>query len=110
LSAYTRSSVQEADAGAYWVRITNIAGSQFSQEAALTVMPIAPPQVAGVAPVAGGWQIAGSGDPGTFLVQVSSNLVQWDQAASVPGAGGTFSWIDSQTNWPQRFYRVVWTP
>ena len=110
LSTYTRSSVQEADAGAYWVRVTNMAGSQFSQEAALTVLPITPPQVVDMTPVAGGWQIAGSGDPGTFLVLVSSNLVEWDQAASMPGADGIFSWIDSQTDWPQRFYRVVWTP
>ena len=109
-STYTRQAVQEADAGVYWVRITNVAGSLFSQEAALTVLPIAPPQVTGITLAPGGWQISGTGDPGTFLVQVSSDLVQWSEAASLPVTNGTFSWIDSQTNWPQRFYRVVWTP
>jgi uncharacterized lipoprotein YddW (UPF0748 family) len=110
LSAYTRQAVQVADAGLYFVRVTNAAGSLVSQEAMLTVLPIAAPQVSGITQLPGGWQISGTGDPGTFLVQVSSNLLDWAQAASLPGANGTFSWVDSQTNWPQRFYRVVWNP
>jgi hypothetical protein len=103
------ADVQATDAGAYSVVVSNTAGSVASQEAVLTVLAIVPPQITNLAVASGATHLGGLGDPGQFVIEVSTNLFQWSAAATLPSADGRFLWTDSETN-SARFYRARWIP
>jgi hypothetical protein len=49
-----------------------------------------------------------SGNPGTYRVQASSDLVNWALVTTTATASGGFTWIDPvSTTSPRRFYRTV---
>ena len=54
-------------------------------------------------------QLNGSGDPGTYTMECSSNLVNWLTQTSFYSGSGTFQWVDGTTNSPRRFYRASWS-
>jgi hypothetical protein len=107
---YVIPAIQPTNQGSYRVIITNVAGSITSQPAALAVVPIVPPQLTSIDPRPSGIQLTGTGDPGTYTIEVSSNLVAWIVCTSFPSLSGGFSWVDPVTNPSPRLYRAVWTP
>jgi hypothetical protein len=55
-------------------------------------------------------QLSGSGDPGQFIIQASSNLFDWLDVTNLLGGDGAFQYIDSVTNASLRFYRAKLFP
>ncbi len=108
-SAYTRPDVQAIDAGNYSVTVINVAGSVTSQDALLTVIPIVAPQLTSIEADLTGILIRGNGDPGNYVIEISTNLIVWNFAATVPSSTGAFTWRDPALDSP-KYYRARWTP
>ncbi len=110
-SGYTRTNLQTNDSGSYSVVVTNLAGSITSAAALLLVLSPAVPHLETITlePV-GFIQLTGSGDPGSYTIQVSTNLTSWQDLASFLSSSGAFEWHEPQTNGPCRFYRTRWSP
>ncbi len=110
-STYTRTNVQPAHAGNYSAVVTNVAGTAFSQDAVLTILTVTPPQLGVTASLSNGNIVfTGSGNPGTYTIELSTNLANWQDLVEVISTNGVFQWIDSVTNAPRRFYRARWEP
>jgi hypothetical protein len=106
-TAYNIASVTWSNAGQYSVTITNVAGSVSSSPALLTVLPAAPSHIDSILVLPDGTvQLTGSGDAGSYTIEASTNLTDWHQLLTVVNTNGTFLWVDSTTNAPQRFYRA----
>jgi pectate lyase len=109
-SVLTLSAVQAANAGAYSVLITNLAGPVTSTNASLTVtsaMPAAP-QLSNPAYTNGIFSLTVNGDPGhDYIVQVSTNLTDWTSIFTNSLPALPFTWYDPDaSNFTQRYYRV----
>jgi hypothetical protein len=110
-SSYTRNNVQTNDTGNYSVLVTNIAGPALSSNALLTVLlPVAPVFERIIALPNFQIQISGTGEPGTYFFEFSTNLAAWENLGSVLSTNGAFVYSDSSTNGTQRYYRARWTP
>jgi hypothetical protein len=110
-SAFSFGGVQRTNAGPYSVVIINAAGTAISSNAQLTVNPVTPVRFDSITLLPNGQvSLQGSGDPGYFIVQASSNLTDWLNVTNILGAQGSFQYIDSVTNFPQRFYRAKLYP
>ncbi len=97
--------------GSYFVVVTNIAGAVTSAPAMLAVQIPRPPSFSQFSvPVGGPVQIAGSGEPGQFLIQFSDDLVIWRELVTLVSTNGTFNYEDPDRTLPRRFYRVRWLP
>jgi hypothetical protein len=70
--------------------------------------PGAPVRVTGVTLLAGGRiQMQGSGDPGNFAIDSSTNLVNWVQVTNFVSGNGTFDFTETATNTSaQRYFRL----
>ena len=74
-SSYTRTNVQANDAGHYWAVITNLAGSVTSSNATPALAPLQPLQFSQILLLPDkGIRLALSGEPGAYLIEVSTNL------------------------------------
>jgi hypothetical protein len=105
----TISNVAAGDAGSYAVLVTNAVGSALSAPALLTVVASAPPQFNSIGLLSdGSVQLAMSGTPAaSYLLQCTSNWVDWASLASLTNTNGLFQYNDpSVTNGGQRFYRL----
>lgn len=113
-SALTLLGVQPANAGAYSVLVTNLAGSVASTNAYLSVAVTAParPEMSGVVFTNGTFNLTVSGDPGhDYIIQSSTNLADWTAIFTNPLPALPFVWSDSAaSNFPQRFYRIQLGP
>jgi hypothetical protein len=111
-SSYTRLNLQGGDAGNYSVLITNLAGSIASMDAALLIVLPQPLTFNSVTLLPGGWlQLLLSGAPGVYTLQTSSNLTDWDFAASLTNVSGTVEFTDEPvTNQVQRYFRALSAP
>ena len=110
-SWFTITGVDWSHGGDYSVTVTNVAGIAASSPAVLTVLPAAPSQIDSIALLPDGTvQISASGDAGHYAVQVSTNLLDWENLLVVPNTNGAFLWFDAVTNAPQRFYRARHAP
>jgi hypothetical protein len=110
-SAYVITNVQRFNAGGYAASVTNIAGGVFSSNATLTVTPVTPVHIDSFSLLPGGTlKVTGTGDPGQFIVQGSSNLFDWSDLGTVTSDGNTFLFTDSVTNATRRFYRAKLYP
>jgi hypothetical protein len=110
-SVYTRTNAQRYDAGNYSVLVTNVAGSLQSSNAVLTVTSVTPVHFSGITDLHNGlFSLQGSGDPGSFAIDTSTNLVNWIQITNVFGTNGTFQFTDAVTNAPQRYFRARLLP
>ncbi len=54
------------------------------------------------------WQA--TGDPGVVFIEASSNLSTWSVVTNLSSPDGTFSFSESATNFPRRFYRLKLSP
>jgi GH25 family lysozyme M1 (1,4-beta-N-acetylmuramidase) len=92
-ASYTRTNAQYADAGAYSVLVTNLAGAITSSPAALSIITASPAQFQVPVVQTNGWlQLVLSGDSGaTYYVQSSTNLVDWQPFTNLTLINGAFT-------------------
>jgi pectate lyase len=113
-STLSLANVQNTNAGNYFVVITNSAGSVTSSVAVLTISTgtVLPPQVSSVVFNAGVFGFSVNGAAGqSYLVQASTNLVNWTTIFTTNPASLPFVWSDAATsNFPRRFYRIQLGP
>jgi hypothetical protein len=105
------TNVQPAQAGSYSVMVTNAGGSATSAVAVLTVA--GPPVLLNPRTIADGaftFTIVGAAGL-AYLVEVTTNLVEWTPLGSVSNQTGQAAFIDStSSNSVARFYRASWVP
>ena len=101
-------NVQTNQAGSYRVIVTNSYGSVTSQVAVLTVVPPPPRILAGsLVRTNGQFKFTLQSQPGSrFVIQASTNLVNWTNLATVTNVLGTIPFTDTATNFKWRFYRA----
>lgn len=108
-SSYTAFNVQTNDAGNYSVLVTNVAGSLLSSNALLTLLPPLPSQFQPPLLLPDqSLQLGITGEPGaTYLIQTSTNLVDWDTLTSLvlTNGSGVFN-AGPATSEDQRFFRA----
>lgn len=110
-SWFSIASVNWNHDGLYAVTVTNVAGSAYSSPAVLTVLPAAPSHIDSILMLPDGTaQLSASGDAGNYVIEVSTNLLDWENLVVVPNTNGSFLWLDPVTNAPQRFYRAKHGP
>ena len=110
-TTYTISNTQPANAGSYSVIVTNIYGNTTSGDALLTVTLPAPPQIDSITLMpAGQVLLQVSGLPDNYAVEATTNLVDWGELTNFTTTTNPFQYLDSETNLPQRFYRVRLIP
>jgi hypothetical protein len=112
-----RAEVQQAEQGVYSVVVSNLVGVVTSDPAPLTVVipppPTHPPQINAVMLLPDDTlQLSVSGEAGhAFAIDASTNLADWAILARIVSRTGGFEFTDLDApGYPQRFYRVVWTP
>jgi hypothetical protein len=112
LSSLTRTNVQLADAGAYSVIVSNLAGTATSDDAALTLPPAAGALHIDLITLlpGGNAQLQISGGPGNFAIDAGPTLSGFTQVTSLSTTGAVFEYIDPETNQPSRFFRVRVVP
>jgi hypothetical protein len=101
----TLSNVTSAQAGTYYVNVSNSAGSTNSTTASLTVYPTAAATLTQAAYVSGQFALNISGVTNSqYVVQASTNLLDW---VSVQTNTAPFTFVDSNASqFSQRFYRA----
>ena len=109
-SILTLADVQTANAGVYTVIITNIAGNVTSANVTLAVSSgtLSQPQLS-VLPVANGmFNLTVNSDGGNpFVIQVSTNLIDWNSIYTNLTPTFPVTWTDSNADdFNQRFYRI----
>ena len=113
-STLTLNNVQATNAGTYSVIVSNAAGAVNSTNALLTVSSgaYAPPQVTGLIFTNGAFRLTIAGDSGPdYIVQASSNLLNWDDRFTNHAPVPPFNWSDTAaTNFARRFYRIKISP
>jgi hypothetical protein len=112
-SSLMLTNVAMSDAANYSVVITNSVGSTTSSNAPLVVMAPAPasPQLLSPAFSNGLFTFSVSGVAGPdYLVQASTNLVDWENVFTNFSPAPPFLWTDGETNFDRRFYRVRIVP
>ena len=104
----TLTNVQLSDAGVYFAMVTNTAGAAMSSNAVLKLSgTYAQPQVTGAGFTNGliSFTIAGDSGP-DYIVQASTNLVNWEDIFTNYAPTPPFNWRDSNSvNFLRRFYR-----
>ncbi|HEY5296526.1 MAG TPA: immunoglobulin domain-containing protein [Verrucomicrobiae bacterium] len=109
-STLTLANVQATNAGVYSVIVTNSAGPATSANAILTVSTggFTSPQLSSFAFSNGVFSLTINGNSGPdYIVQVSTNLVDWVNIFTNHSPTPPFIWTDSDaSNFSRRFYRV----
>ena len=109
----TISNAQPTAAGTYSVVVSNVGGLATSSNALLTVVALQPPDFDQITVTPGNQvRLVLSGQPGNYVVQISSNLVNWVAWTNVViETNGQVELLDSSTaSDPQRFYRAAPAP
>lgn len=55
-------------------------------------------------------QFQASGDPGSVVIEASTNLTSWEAITNVVNDNGTFQFSETTTNQPRRFFRLKLAP
>ncbi|MEO5803748.1 MAG: immunoglobulin domain-containing protein [Verrucomicrobiota bacterium] len=55
-------------------------------------------------------RLQGSGDPGNFIIESSTNLVGWSELTNIFSTNGTFEYFATTTNQTQRYFRLRVSP
>jgi hypothetical protein len=82
-----------------------------TQSFSVTVSRPVQPGLANASIFSGKFGITISGDTGPdYTIQASSNLLNWSPILTTNPPTTPFLFLDSLTNYPQRFYRVILGP
>ncbi len=104
-SSLALSNVQSANEGAYTVVVSNAFGSVTSASATLTVDAAVTLGFAGF--TTNGFQFQMTGPVGMYVLQLSTNLVDWSAVSTNNAPNGVIDFIDPHaTSFERRFYRV----
>jgi Concanavalin A-like lectin/glucanases superfamily/Immunoglobulin domain/Fibronectin type III domain len=105
----TLNNVTVAQAGTYYVTVSNSAGSTNSSTASLTVYPTTAATLTPASHVNGQFALSVSGVTNyQYVVQASTNLVDW---VSMQTDSCPFTFVDSNASqFRQRFYRTYYLP
>ena len=110
----TLAGVQATNAGVYSVVVTNSTGSVASTVVSLNLSATTPamPQVSGSVYTNETFSLTVNGDSGhAYIIQVSTNLTDWNSIFTNPSPTLPFVWNDSgASNFIQRFYRIQVRP
>lgn len=108
LESFTRPAAQAADAGDYWVVVTNVAGSITSAVVVLTVTAAQPAQLTADRLSDGRLRLHVLADPGHYRVEAAASPTNavWDALTNVVNEAAGFEYTDPETNLLQRFYRT----
>lgn len=111
-ASFTINSVTNSDAAAYRCQVWNFMGYRTSAAATLSVPTTNPPSLTTSTFVNGSFQLEVAGDVGpNYIIQSSTNLLDWEALYSTNPAVMPFNWIDpNASNYPARFFRVNYTP
>jgi hypothetical protein len=107
-STYTDDNAQSSDAGSYYVKVSNLVGSDESRTATLTI--IYPPVRFDSAEMrTNGFKMTLSGPSATFYVLLaSSDLTNWTAIGTNSAVTGSTVFTDTTAkNRAMRFYRAV---
>ncbi|MBA4149910.1 MAG: immunoglobulin domain-containing protein [Verrucomicrobia bacterium] len=107
-TSYTRSSALIQHAGEYSVAVSDGISTVFSDEAVLTVNMPDFIIFDGISLLSdGSIQLLLSGEPATYAIETSSNLVDWLEITNVVSTNGTLEFTDlNATNVIRNFYRA----
>jgi len=104
-SSLALSNVQPADAGAFTVAVSNAHGSATSSNATLTVDTAVNLNFAGF--TSSGFELRVTGPVGIYVLQASTNLVDWTDICTNKAPNGILEFSDSnRANFERRFYRA----
>ena len=104
---YALSHAQPANAGSYFVVVSNPAGTATSANAVLTVTSAAAPHIDSIASQGdGSLKLQLSGGPGQFALEASPLLSGWMQLTTLTATGSVFQYFDPGATQASRFYRV----
>jgi hypothetical protein len=109
-TSFTRTDVQLIDAGTYTVTVTNVAGSVTSLPAVLNVVPPLPLRFDSIEMLSNRQVRLRGSSPGQFIIEGTETLSTWTELTNLPVGDGTFEFIDTATNFFQRYYRARLTP
>jgi hypothetical protein len=111
-SDYTRMNVQTNDLGHYSVLVTNVAGTLVSSNALLTLLAGQSPHFDLISILPDQRvQLTLSGEPGNnYVLEISSNLLDWTNLVTLSNAAGTVEFIDDPATNAQRNYRARLAP
>ena len=111
-NSFTRANVQTNDVGQYSVFITNMAGSILSSNAILSILsPEAPHfDLISLLPDQRVQVVISGGTGRTYLLEISSNLLDWTNIATLTNTTGMVEFIDDPATNAQRIYRVKLAP
>ena len=109
-SVCTRTNAQRYHAGTYSVVVTNSFGTISSSNGLLLVTPVLPVVLRSASQLNGRFSFQGTGDPGAFAIETSTNLVDWSEQTNVFSATGTFEFVDWLSNAPKRYFRARLVP
>ncbi len=97
--------------GYYSVTVTNVSGTATSSNAFISVSSNAGAQITNPSFINGAFGLTINGNATQYTVQVSSNLINWDNLFTTNPSTQPFTWTDSTVgNFNQRFYRIVSGP
>jgi uncharacterized lipoprotein YddW (UPF0748 family) len=108
-ASYLRPNVQLADAGEYFVTVSNSVSALPSATGVLSVLPLAPLWLQNIAPLPDGRiSLVVTGEPGhAVAIERTTNFSTWQEITNVPNPSGTAGVIDhSASNQPAGFYRA----
>ncbi len=104
----TLPNVTTNNAGDYFVRVTNIAGTATSAIATLSVLPPQPPEFGEIQFADNALQFTFSGEPGLeYILQGSSNLIHWESLTNIVFSQESADFSEGVTNHPARFFRII---
>ena len=108
---YTRFNAQTNDAGNYSVVVSNLAGFATSSNAALVVHVPVPSHIESITLLPDNrLRLIATGELGSYALQLSSNLTNWADQASVTNTNGTFQFLIDPPHPDQSFYKVRLLP
>jgi hypothetical protein len=90
--------------------VANFGGLRATNDVTVSIAPYASPTLSNMGFSNGVWQMTVGGDTGaTYVVQAATNLIApvWSPLATNALAQPPFVFIDRQTGFAARFYRVV---
>jgi plastocyanin len=101
------TTAQMASSGSYVLEIARSNGVWISRDRLMVTATPRPTQLEQMGfGIDGKFQMKLRSEPGVFLIEGTSNFLQWDPITNIINSNGEITITDPQTNAPHRFYRT----